>query len=77
MDSNSIWMESNLASKSVFFDAHIAFFFKNKIFIVILELLQTLKANADKTAAKKQNFFYKCVLELYFATINGLGEPSC
>jgi hypothetical protein len=23
------------------------------------------------------NVFHKCVLELNFATINGLGEPSC
>jgi hypothetical protein len=32
---------------------------------------------ADETAQKTENFPNKCVLEFNFATIKGLGEPSC
>jgi hypothetical protein len=40
--------------------------------------LQALKANADETAEEIEKFYiYKCILELNFATINGLGEPIC
>ncbi len=45
-------------------------FFWN-FFYIIFALLQTLNANVDEMAQKK------CVLELNFASINGLGEPSC
>jgi hypothetical protein len=51
--------------------------FKKNFFDHIRPFLQILNANADKTAEKNRKyFFYKCVLEIRFATINSLGEPS-
>ncbi len=57
-----------------FFYTHIAFW---NFFFFILALLQTLNAKADERGQKREFFPYKCVLELNFATINGLREPIC
>jgi hypothetical protein len=35
------------------------------------------EGNTDETAEKTENLFYKCVLELNFATVNSLEEQSC
>ncbi|MFO0001447.1 MAG: hypothetical protein ACK559_09970, partial [bacterium] len=51
-----------------------AFLGEKNIFKVILALLQTLKANMDKMLKKTEKLFYKCVSELNFVTINGLGD---
>jgi hypothetical protein len=65
--------DSKSASNSTFFNTHILFL-NAKIFGgVMWPLFTNFEAqNNGKT------FFYKCVLELNFGTINGLGkEPSC
>ncbi len=49
--------------------------FEKKGFFIILARFKTSKTNADETGEKTE-FFY-IVLELNFATINGLGKPSC
>jgi hypothetical protein len=51
--------------------------FLKEIFCLICTFKKNLNANADKTAQKTEICSYKCVLELNFATINFLGEPSC
>ncbi len=39
--------------------------------------LVNLRPNADKMAKKRKTFFYDRNLELYFTTINDLGQQSC
>jgi hypothetical protein len=70
---------SKSASNSVFFYTNIAFLKKEKkILSYIISFCKLYKANArTKRLKKTENFFYKCFLELNFATINGLGEQSC
>jgi hypothetical protein len=41
-----------------------------------LQLCQRIEISTEGLK-KLENLFYICVLELNFATINGLGEPSC
>jgi hypothetical protein len=67
----------NFCTHLLLFDTHIAFL-ENKLFhcLIILALFTLLKANAEETTQKKF-FFHECVSELIFATIKGLGEPSC
>jgi hypothetical protein len=48
----------------------------NSAFLIILALFKILKTNADETAQKNETtFFYKCGLELNFATIKVWENP--
>jgi hypothetical protein len=59
------------------FDVHIAFLKKQIICCHIITFTNFEGKRGQNGCKKTEFFFYKCVLELYFATINGLGEPSC
>jgi hypothetical protein len=49
-------------------------FFRTSLFSTFL---QTLQSNADGTGQRTKNPFCKCVVDLHFATINGLRESVC
>ncbi len=65
--------DSNSPSNFGFSDTHIIFLKRKNLVSFYLHFLLTLKPNADKTAEKNENVFYKCVLESHFTSISGVG----
>ncbi len=53
------------------------FFYFEKNVHTVLALFTSYECKRGRHDSKNGNFSYKCVLELNFATINDLGEPSC
>jgi hypothetical protein len=70
-------MDSKQASNSLFL-VDILSLYKTFFFLVLALTLQTWRPNAHEMARKNEKkVFLQYVLELNFATINGLGQPSC
>jgi hypothetical protein len=67
--------DSKSASNSAFFDNHIAFL--EFLFYHICTFYKLCRQMRTKRLKKTEKLFLKCVSELNFATLNGLGDPSC
>jgi hypothetical protein len=66
-------LHSVIKVKNTFFCPFFDDNFSRMSFLIIVALF----TNADEADQKnRKNLLYKCVLELNFGTINGLGEPS-
>jgi hypothetical protein len=68
-------MNSKSATNSAFFATHFEIFSNN--WWALLALFANFKVEFGRNGSKNEKHFYKLVLELNFALINGLGEPSC
>jgi hypothetical protein len=66
--------DSKSASNSSFFIPLLHFWERKTFSGSYWHFLQTLKANVDEMLKKTEKLFYKCVSELNFVTINGLGD---